>query len=92
MGGGEGTQTYHTAILWDTAGDGSTPLESNSGYSYWGNTPAQIVGRFALGAQSELEVRHYCTVTKATYGFGKAANIAGTNEVYTIVELRRIGL
>ena len=92
VGGGEGTQTYHKAILWDTAGDGSMILESNSGYTYWGNTPAQIVGRFTLGAQSELEVRHYCTVTKATYGFGKAANIAGTNEVYTIVELRRIGL
>jgi len=44
-------------------------------------TSSWIRGKFTLSGSTVLEVRHYCINTRATTGFGYAANI--TTEVYT---------
>jgi len=44
-----------------------------------------IVGRFTIAASKALEVQHYCGTTRATDGFGVAANV-GVTEVYTMIE------
>ena len=46
-----------------------------------------ISGRFTLTNTSVLEVRHRCSATQATTGWGTAANY--TDEIYTVVELWR---
>jgi hypothetical protein len=48
-----------------------------------------VRGLFTLAASKVLEVQHQCTVTKATFGFGKAAGI-GVVEVYTVAQFRKL--
>jgi len=47
------------------------------------------MGRFTLSTTTVLEVQHQCNTTRASNGFGVAANF--TTEVYTSVELTREG-
>lgn len=51
-------------------------------------TRSFVTGRFTIAVSKALEIRHRCTTTKATNGFGAAGSF-GT-EVYTEVFLRRV--
>jgi hypothetical protein len=49
-----------------------------------------IVGRFTITASKIFEVQHRCQTTKATVGFGVAANLDSKIEIYTIAEFRKV--
>lgn len=48
-----------------------------------------IDGRMLISAAKVFEVRHRCTTTSSTNGFGLPANFAG--EVYTVAEFHKVG-
>lgn len=85
------TVTFHQGRLQNVS-DGTTLL---LGMSSTANTASahtvcsEVIGLFTLAAEKTLEVQHRCSTTKTTNGFGKAASL--DTEVYTIVELIRIG-
>jgi len=66
---------------------GTSAYNSSSGFQ--ATTTSNISGKVVLAAPSVLEVRHRCTATLATQGFGSAASF-GT-EVYTIAEFWKEG-
>lgn len=53
-------------------------------------THSTMWGRMVLAAAKVLEIRHFCTTTSATNGFGFPAN-DGSTEVYTQIFLRKVG-
>lgn len=53
-------------------------------------TTSRIAGRFTLASSSVLEVQHWCQTAVSSTGLGVASNI-GIDEVYTVVELWRVG-
>jgi hypothetical protein len=82
----------HRAFLYNATG--ATTLLSGSAawtYSGGGNVVIEnsiITGKFTVAASQALEIRHRCTTTRATDGFGVASSL-GT-EIYTIVFLMRV--
>lgn len=81
----------HQARLYNTTA-AATILEGTSEQSAAGSTTTSrsvIVGRFTVAAAQALEVQHRCSTTRATDGFGGAANF-GEKEVYTIAEFWRV--
>jgi hypothetical protein len=86
------TVNYHYLILYnvtDTAvietGNASFARPDPNGDS----SDAWLFHKFTIGASKALEIRHRCTTTAATFGFGLAGNHA--TEVYTEVVLRKVG-
>jgi hypothetical protein len=81
----------HQAILYNVT-DAGTTLTGTSEYSGVGTaysvTPSVIRGVFTIAATKTFEVRHQCTSTNTTFGFGQPAGF--TTEVYTTVTLRKI--
>jgi hypothetical protein len=81
----------HQAILYNVT-DAGTTLNGTSEYSGVGTaysvTPSVIRGVFTIAASKTFEVRHQCTSTNTTFGFGQPAGF--TTEVYTVVTLRKI--
>lgn len=53
-------------------------------------TRSFINGRFTVAAGQALEIQHQANTTRATDGFGVAANF-GVSEIYTVVEIYRVG-
>lgn len=49
---------------------------------------AVLMGMFTVAAAQALELQHRCLTTKATTGFGVAANF--TTEVYSVIEIWKI--
>lgn len=79
----------HQAKLYN-ATDASDIILGSNDFASVGSTGAGyslIEGRFTLGASKALEIRHRCTSTKATDGYGLASSW-GT-EVYTVVCLEK---
>lgn len=70
---------------------GTTEYSSNidSAGSFGPMTRSIIVGRFTIAASKALEVQHRVETTRATNGYGVAANF--TTEVYTVAQFTRIG-
>lgn len=60
----------------------------NSGDALLIATLSQGAGRFTIAASKALELQHRCETTKATNGYGVAANF--TTEVYAQVWLRKV--
>lgn len=58
---------------------------ARDGYRH--QTRSFIVGRFTLAAENTLEVQHRCGNSETNVGFGYP--FGRTNEVYTLVEIRR---
>ena len=56
--------------------------ESNEGAAY-----SKIISRFTISGAKAFEIQHRGQVTKASNGFGIAANFTGYSELYTIVEI-----
>lgn len=65
---------------------GTTAL-ANSAASY-SHAPSTLQGVFTIASSKAFELQHRCTSTKATSGFGLAANL--TTEVYATVKLMKI--
>lgn len=55
------------------------------------NSRSYINGVLSLSSSSNIEIRHYVTTTYATNGLGHPASITGMNEVYSEVEIWKIG-
>ncbi len=87
-----GVCANHQAKLYNVT-DASDVLIGTSEYTDAGNTvytKSRVTGRFTIAASKALEVRHRCGATKATDGFGKAANF-GVTEVYAVARFWRVG-
>jgi len=54
-------------------------------------TDSFVNGRFRIYVATTFEVQHQCSTTLATTGFGNPSNFTSTPEVYTVVELWKIG-
>lgn len=83
----------HKAKLYNVTGAadvliGTTEFSGASGSGVM--TSSIITGVFTIAAGQALEIQHQGAATKATDGFGVASNF-GVSEVYTMVELWRIG-
>lgn len=64
-----------------TTGNQST-AENSNGFSF-------ITGEITIAGTKVFEIQHYCLTTNGT--FGAAASIPSTSEVYTVVEITKIG-
>lgn len=49
-------------------------------------TYSEVIGRFTIAGSKAFSLQHYCSSTQATNGFGLAASIASTVEVYSQLE------
>lgn len=81
----------HIARLYNIT-DASTTLTGTTEVTYSADTvmtSSSVTGRFTITAAKAFELQHKCTTTKATDGFGAAANL-GVSEVYSVVELWKI--
>ncbi len=79
----------HKAILYNIT-DASVELLGTEGVSVTDATGwSFITGQFTIATQKTFEIRDYCTVTCADYGFGVRLNLSGYNSVYTIAEFWR---
>lgn len=84
----------HQTRLYNTT-DSATILPGTSEYAPLVSaadgsaTRSYVIGRFTIAASKALEIQHRCLVTRATNGFGAAANF-GESEVYAIVRLWRV--
>jgi hypothetical protein len=66
-------------VIIGTSGLAQTGANTTTSYSF-------IVGRFTIATTKVLEVRHRCSSTQASNGFGTAVAF-GDTEVYTVVEM-----
>lgn len=82
----------HKAWLRNVSADTVVVLGSST-YSNPTNasqTDSWIVGRFTLGSSTALDIRHNCQTASATEGLGSFQAIAGVNELYTSVFIRKV--
>lgn len=73
--------------------DGTTILlgaSTDSDVTDWTQSSSDIIGAFTLVATKTLAIEHYGLSTAADTGFGIATAIAGINETYTTVHLRKV--
>ena len=87
-----GACAEHQAKLYNVT-DAADVLIGTSEYADTGITTytrSRITGRFTIAASKALEVRHRCGTTKATAGFGRAANF-GVTEVYAVARFWKVG-
>lgn len=68
---------------------GSSARADDAGATVAISTDSVAEGTITLTEQKTFEVRHRCSRTQATNGFGIASNF-GVNEVYTQVKIRKI--
>lgn len=94
-----GDCNLHKAALYNITASafidyGTSENSNNSGHMYGVEvvqTRSRILSKFTLANTSVLEIRHQCDRTSATgIGFGTATSL-GVPEIYTTVEITRIG-
>jgi hypothetical protein len=81
----------HQARLYNTS-DSAVLLLGTSEFAYPSGgvqNCSTIRGRFTIAASKVLEVQHRCETTESGNGFGFEANF--DTEIYTVVELRKVG-
>ncbi len=86
---------YHQARLYDVTHSTVLLVGTSERCGYSGSTDSvqtrsQIKGVITLASSTVLAVQHQCQTTLATNGFGYACGF-GNVEVYTVVELIRVG-
>ena len=79
----------HKAKLWNIT-DASNELIGLSGTGTNGSGISTVTGRFTIAGAKVFEIRHRCSNTKSTDGFGAASNF-GVVEVYTDVRIWKVG-
>lgn len=72
---------------------GPTALTPSDGASTSSNQIAEVVGQFELDESKVVELQHWAQTTSATNGFGIGTEglLADDGEVYSTVELRKVG-
>jgi len=73
--------------------DSTNDIIGSSGYAYTSNVPTTFsfaIGILEINSSKTFELQHYCASTKTGNGFGVSAN-TGLDEIYSIVEIERIG-
>jgi hypothetical protein len=82
----------HKVRIYDTSSPAVLLVgtSENAGGGEDSTTRSFVSGLFIIDAQKVIEVQHYCSSTRASTGFGNAAQVPGTDDVYTIIELWRI--
>lgn len=84
------TAGYHKAKLYDTTGAADLLIGSSAvSQLLTDGSDSWVIGKFTVAAQSDLELRHYCTRTQATTGFGYASDV-GVSEVYSEMILIKV--
>jgi len=89
---GDGCNEF-VSWLYDTTGS-ATLLDGTSCRSYVGDRlpiHSLIKGRFTIGVQSTIEIRFRCSRTQAGDGLGRASNISGHPEIYTVATISKFG-
>jgi hypothetical protein len=83
----------HTSRLQNIT-DSTTEADGMSNYT----ATADSVQNISLGAcvvtavaSKVFEIQHYCDTTKTTNGYGVNSSVSGTNSVYTLVKIHKIG-
>ena len=81
--------TQHQSRLWNDTD--SLILESGTA-EVSGTTQNRSLGiaKFTIAAGKDLIIQHRCDITKATDGFGSAANYNDMSEIYTLVKIWRV--
>lgn len=74
----------HQAFLWDVTNSATVFRGSSAAAS----TPSCGFGVVTIAEETTFEIRHQCTTTRATDGFGVAASFGG--EVFTRVRIWRV--
>jgi hypothetical protein len=74
--------TAGAVAIYGTAENGSVSTADDLS-----NTYSEVVGRISLAAPAVFEVRHFTSSSFSGLGWGNATNIAGMNEIYTVVEI-----
>lgn len=84
---------YHKAVLYNVTDAADTLIGSSEYSPAVGQDQAQsqshICGEFTIASAKAFEIRHRCTTTRGTDGFGAAVNF-GVSEVYTVVEIWKV--
>lgn len=78
----------HQAKLYNVT-DGANVIIGTSEFAnqtYTVATASTVAGQFTIAGSKTFEIQHQCSSTRATDGFGLAANF-GVSEIYTVVEL-----
>lgn len=73
--------------------DGVTTLvgsSENSAAADSVSSVSRITGRFTIASAKTFEIQHQCSATRATDGFGLAANF-GETEIYTVARFWKVG-
>lgn len=83
----------HRAWLYNTTATATTRLGTSETSNTSGNMSlrSRITGLFTLSVSSVLEIRHRCSSTSATNGFGLPANFNSEVEIYTTAMFWRVG-
>ena len=79
----------HMAKLYRTSGTPADIAFGTGGYTnstYLGHTDSIVRARVTISSATTYEIRHRCSATHNTSGFGQGANF-GTTELYTVVEI-----
>lgn len=82
----------HRIFLWNVSDSARTLNGKSSSAANTDNVQSLAVlnGVFTISANKTFEIRHYTTVSIATFGLGIAAGEASQSEIYTEVELWRL--
>ena len=77
--------------LYDITGTATIELGSNAtAKNADEGTDSKCVGEFTITAATVFELQHYCTITRATNGFG-ATNGSTVENVYSTIEFWKVG-
>ena len=74
--------------------DSTTEAEGTSAYTQSDdNSVSRSMGAgiITLTSAKAFEIQHYGQITISTNGFGVNSNLSGTNSVYTLVKIHKIG-
>ena len=84
----------HCAFLYN-ATDSSISIMGTAEYgetgSYYAQQRSYINGVITIAAQKVFEVRHRCTTSRSTDGYGVPHSFTSKDNVFTIIEIEKIG-
>ena len=81
----------HQTRFYDTTNSAVVQLGSNAASQTTTDaSDSKCVGEFTITAATVFELQHYCTITRATNGFG-ATNGSTVENVYSTIEFWKVG-
>lgn len=83
----------HQASLANTSGT-TVNIVGSAAYSFTTNTAnalSIVTGRFTTSVITVVQLRHRCSATRATDGFGLANNNVGNVNIFSVVKIWKVG-